>query len=277
IGSELVIALRDNDYMLFPFTRGDLDICDRIKLRQALDSSKGDILINCGGFTQVDLCETESERAYQVNRDAVAFMAEECQRRGMLFVHLSSDYVFDGEKKSPYVESDPTNPLSVYGKSKLEGELAIESLLDNHLILRCSWVYGLSGKNFVRTIMKLASERGTLRVVDDQIGCPSFTKTIASGMKVLLKKGLRGTYHLSDEGICSWYQLAVEVVHLMRQREMPVMVKEIIAIPTSEYPTPAQRPAYSALSKEKILRDTGITLPHWKDSLSLFFNHYNKQ
>jgi len=272
IGSELLSAVQSRNYEVYPLTRQDLDISDIDKFSQIMDASKANIVINCAGYTKVDLCESEAELAYQVNRDAVGRIAEECKKRDALLVHLSSDYVFDGKKGSPYTETDSTNPLSVYGKSKLEGELAIESIMDNHLILRCSWVYGLAGHNFVKTIMKLASERESLRVVDDQIGSPSFTKTIAIGMISLLEKGLRGRYHLSDDGVCSWHDFAVEIVNHMRERKMRVALNDVSAIPTSEYPTPALRPAYSVLSKEKILRDTGITLSHWKTNLDLFFD-----
>ncbi len=274
LASDLIPLLQDSDFQVYPYTRKELDISNPDSVDEAMDQCQPDVLINCAAYTQVDKCETETEKAFQVNRDALAHLVKGCRRYDTLLVHISTDYVFDGRQKTPYHEGDPTHPLSVYGQSKLEGEQTIVDSYDSHLILRASWLYGILGHSFVKTIIRIATERETLNIVNDQFGSPTHTINLSKAIIHLLERNAKGLYHYSDDGICSWYDFACEIIEEMKSKGFPLAVKEVNAIATSEYPLPAVRPQYSLLSKEKYKGTTGLALPHWKDGLKDFFNRY---
>ena len=257
--------------------RSQLDLLDAAAIRYVVREIKPNLIVNPAAYTAVDKAESEPELAMEINAVAPGVLAEEAARLDIPLVHYSTDYVYDGAKSSPYVETDSTNPLSVYGKSKLAGENAIRAVGLPHLILRTSWVYGTLGKNFLRTILRLAAEREQLRVVSDQIGAPSWSRSIAEATLVALNnwnEGLSGTYHLTCAGQTSWHEFAQEIVkeYEMRyeSRDWPKLrakVAGIEAIKTAEYPTPAPRPANSRLDCTKIKHDLSVTMPDWREAL----------
>jgi dTDP-4-dehydrorhamnose reductase len=263
---------------LHGFDLPDFDLTDHAASELALAACQPDIIINCAAYTAVDACETHEQEAYQVNAAAVGFLADLAKHLGALLVYISTDYVFDGRKDTPYEETDPVGPLSAYGRTKLAGEKAIlDSSLERYLIVRTSWLYGPGGRNFVDTILGLAAEREELRVVADQVGCPTYTGDLAEAIYRLLdvvleaessgRPGLYGIYHFSNDGQCSWYDFAATAVDLARQCGQSLKVKKLLPIATSEYPLPAPRPAYSVFSKGRFQAVTGRKVPAWQDGL----------
>ncbi|NIQ95712.1 MAG: dTDP-4-dehydrorhamnose reductase, partial [Desulfuromonadales bacterium] len=277
------------------------DITDREQVLATLSELQPAVIVNCAAYTNVDGCESEEALATRVNGDGPGYLAEAALEVGATLVHVSTDYVFDGTKRTPYTEADPPCPVSAYGRSKLAGEQAIRaSGLERFFILRTSWLYGPGGKNFVETILRLAGERDELRVVADQIGCPTYTADLAEAIFALLKtvmsdelrvtsegerqekpgspithhpSPLYGLYHLSNEGQCSWHEFAEEIVRLARERGAELKVETIRPITTEEYPLPAPRPAYSVFSKEKYKTATGCDIPHWREALKRYMDN----
>ncbi|HWI57524.1 MAG TPA: dTDP-4-dehydrorhamnose reductase [Bacillota bacterium] len=251
----------------------DIDLTDGASVRKWVRSSSPAVVINAAAYTAVDKAETEPERCQQINATAPGILAEEAKKAGALMVHYSTDYVFDGTKNSPYVETDAPNPLSAYGRAKLAGDEAVQQVDGNHLIFRLCWVYGARGQNFMLTMMRLAREREKLRVVGDQVGSPTWSRMIAETTALALKQVLaspepqafKGTYHLTASGHTSWHGFAEAIIGHMPEAERKCKVIE--AITTPEYPLPAKRPAYSILSCEKLQRTFGLQLPDWQESL----------
>ncbi|OGA68034.1 MAG: dTDP-4-dehydrorhamnose reductase [Betaproteobacteria bacterium RIFCSPLOWO2_12_FULL_65_14] len=244
--------------------RRDLDLCKKESIAKALAAARPDVIVNAAAYTAVDQAETEEALAMAVNRDGPALLAEEAARRGALLVHFSTDYVFDGEKPSPYVESDATNPLNAYGRSKLAGEQAIQRSGCRHLIFRTSWVYSHIGRNFLLTMRRLARDKRELRVVDDQHGAPTSSRMLADAVPraitaVLHDSSLGGLYHMSAQGSTTWCGFARAIVgdHV-----------KVLPISSSEYPTPARRPRNSVLDNSKLEQDFGIRLPSWQSGLN---------
>ena len=269
-------------YQLHAYDLPDFDITNCAQIF-ALQESAPDIILNCAAYTNVDGCESHSELAMRVNGEGPGFLAQLAAEIDAVLVHVSTDFVFAGDKKTPYREDDPTGPLSVYGKSKFLGEQRIiQSGLEKYLIVRTSWLYGLGGNNFVETMIRLAKERTELKVVDDQRGTPTWTDDLAEAIFKLLAvvdaphaSSLTphrpyGIYHFSGEGECSWYQFAVEIIDQARKSES-LQVQNILPIPTEGYPLPAQRPKYSVMSKEKYKAATGMQVRDWQESLRNYF------
>lgn len=259
----------------------EFDMTDSDQIDSIFDEIKPDIVVNCAAYTNVDSCETDQDLASQVNGTAVGYLASAARRVGTTLVHVSTDYVFDGLKDSPYKEDDPTGPQSVYGQTKLQGEEAIlASGLDKYFIVRTSWLYGPKGNNFVETILRLASEREELRIIHDQVGSPTYTIDLAAAILTLIDVAASsqssypspyGIYHFSNSGQCSWYEFAVEIVANAKFAGLPLQVKNITPIRTEEYPLPAKRPAYSVFDKSKFINFTGAQPPQWQDSLKEYF------
>jgi dTDP-4-dehydrorhamnose reductase len=245
------------------FSRAELDLADPDRIVERVRTVKPDVIVNAAAYTAVDKAETDSEQAMLVNAAGPGFLAAEAQARGALLVHYSTDYVFDGTKTTPYVETDPTNPLSVYGQSKLAGERAIQAVGARHLILRTSWVYAARGRNFLLTMLKLGREKPALRVVDDQRGAPTWAQDIAATTVELLKRRdpASGIYHLTAGGETTWCGFAREIFRLAG------IATPVEPITTADYPTPARRPAYSVLSNGKLARTFGLAMPEWRASL----------
>jgi len=250
-----------------------IDLTDGAAVAKYVRAYRPNVVLNAAAYTAVDKAETDSERSMQINGVAPGILAEETKKLGALLVHYSTDYVFDGTKGEPYTEEDVPNPLSAYGRSKFAGDRAIQQVDGNYLLFRLCWVYGVRGQNFMLTIMRLAREREKLRVVSDQVGCPTWSRMIAGATALSLKQVLaardpgacKGIYHLAASGQTSWHGFAQAIVNSMAPEERKCQVVEPIS--TSEYPLPAKRPAYSVLSCEKLERTFGLRLPNWAESL----------
>ena len=238
----------------------EIDITSFESTRRVLLTLKPGIVVNCAAYTDVDGCESNRERAMQVNGEGVAHLAMAAREIGARLVHVSTDYVFDGNKESPWLEDDPVNPLSVYGESKLAGEMNARMVAD-HLIVRTQWLYGLHGKNFVETMLRLGSEKKELAVVNDQIGSPTWTVDLSLAMKSLIDRGCRGTYHAANAGFCSWNGFAGAI---FEEAGLDVTVKPMS---TPELGRPAARPLYSVLDCSKLAEDTGFRPEPWRDAL----------
>jgi dTDP-4-dehydrorhamnose reductase len=253
----------------------ELDLANPDRIREKVRSIQPDIIVNAAAYTAVDKAETESELCRVINAIAPGILAELARESQALLVHYSTDYVFDGTKVGAYVETDPTNPLSVYGASKLAGEQAIIQVDCPHLIFRTTWVYGNRGKNFLLTILRLAAEKTELKIVADQIGSPTWSRSISEATAQIIaqcrqdRSSVKGLYNLSAAGKTSWHGFANQIVDRARSinPELDLAIEQILPIPTTDYPTPAQRPANSVLDNSKILADFGVQLPDWTVSL----------
>lgn len=264
---------------LISCTRQQLDLSQPAQIRQVIRQVKPDLIINPAAYTAVDQAETAQELAFAINATAPQIIAEEAARLNAALIHFSTDYVYDGSKATAYLETDAVNPVSVYGASKLAGEQAIAAVGLPHLILRTSWVYGSYGKNFLKTIIRLAQSREQLRIVADQHGAPTANIAIAEAVAQLIERWHprnaeeTGIYHLVNRGETTWYGFASEIVAqyqaLAQQQGWPaLLLKELQAIPTAEYPTPARRPQNSRLVSDKLEQVFGVRLPGWDTSLA---------
>lgn len=253
----------------------EVDLTRPDSIRTWIKDCSPDVIVNAAAYTAVDKAETETALAMKINGEAPGVMAEEAKKRGALLVHYSTDYVFNGAKTSPYVEEDPADPLGAYGRTKLAGDLAILQAGCAHLIFRLCWVYGSRGGNFMLTMMRLAREREQLRVVRDQIGCPTWSRLIAETTSLALMQvrapdraaACSGVYHLCASGETSWHGFAQAIIDLMPAEEKKC--RTVDAIASADYPTPTRRPAYSVMSCAKLERTFGLRLPDWRESLQL--------
>ncbi len=252
-----------------------LDLADTNKLRDTIQTLRPQIVINAAAYTAVDKAESDRETAIAINHTAPQVLAEETAKLGALLVHYSTDYVFDGTKTNAYVETDPTNPLGVYGATKLGGEQAIQAVGGDHLIFRTTWVYGMRGKNFLLTILRLAAEKPELKIVADQIGAPTWSRSIAEATAQVVcqwpQQPANGLYHLSAAGVTSWHGFAHKIVDFSRQLDLDrvLTVDKILPIPATDYPTPAARPANSQLDSTKLWQTFGVQLNDWEKDLEL--------
>ncbi|PPC94277.1 MAG: dTDP-4-dehydrorhamnose reductase [Methylotenera sp.] len=277
VGHSLQVALQASQFPteLIALDRTQLDLANAEQIREVVRTIQPDLIINPAAYTAVDKAESEYDLAYSINAIAPGILAEEAARLNAKLIHFSTDYVYNGRKLEAYQEDDATQPLSVYGKTKLAGEEAIRPVGIPHLIFRTAWVYGAYGKNFMKTILRLASEQETLYIVADQMGTPTSSNAIAEAMMQILQQGdfkVSGVYHLVNSGQASWFEFAqaiVEESNMLRQREgkTGLLVKHIQPISTDQYPTPARRPANSLLDTGKLLQDFDIEMPHWRESL----------
>lgn len=262
---EVIVATRDG--------RGadaiaDLDRPD--SLPALIEGLAPDVVVNAAAYTAVDEAETDADAAFRVNAEAPAAIARACMATDALLVHYSTDYVFNGQAKRPYREDDPTDPLGVYGASKLAGENAIRASRVRHAILRTAWVYAAHGKNFLLTMLRLAAERDELRVVADQFGAPTPAAWIADATSDVLRHGIAasGTWHLTAHGDTNWHEFATAIMDEAHALGLLQHQPRVLPITTAEYPTPARRPAYSVLDTTRLQRDFGIAPPDWRDGLT---------
>lgn len=267
LGRETVLALESEGAEVVAIDREQLDFSRPELVAEGIADWRADWVINCAAYTQVDKAETDKDLAFLVNRDSAAAVAEGVKKSGGRLLHVSTDFIFGGEQSHPYSEEDPAAPLGVYGQSKWEGELAVRAILPESIVVRTAWVYGAHGANFVKTILRLAAEREELRVVDDQIGTPSWTADIVQAMLALIRCNTEGVFNFTNEGVASWYDFARMIVSEARNAGMQLKIDSVVPIPTVAYPTPARRPAYSVLDKQKIRSVIGYSIPHWADSL----------
>lgn len=244
----------------------DLDITDPGAVREFISSRAVDTVINCAAYTNVEKAEEEIEAAGRINAQAVENLAAACRESGALLIHISTDYVFRGDNNLPYREEEPVNPLGIYGSTKLKGEQAIEASGCRYLIFRTAWLYSKSGNNFVKTMWRLTAERDTLQVVFDQVGTPTYAGDLADLIFKIVENGRfpeqSGIYHFSNEGVCSWYDFAVEIAKISGHTQC-----RISPCHSSEFAAKVTRPAYSVLDKTKVKRDFGVSIPHWRESL----------
>ncbi len=277
---RMIQALAPKDFAVYPLGHRRLDLTDHSSVAAAMEEVVPDVIINCAAYTNVDGAESDERTAFQVNGEGPALLASAARKYSATLVHISTDFVFDGKNSSPYLEEDKPGPLSVYGCSKLQGEIeVIKSGLEKYFIIRTSWLFGPGGKNFVETISRLAREREELRIVADQRGTPTYTEDLAGAIFNLLALEKRthqggcpyGLYHFSNQGACSWYEFACEIVSLLKKNGRPLKVKRIVPIATEDFPLPARRPAYSVLCKQKYISATGGDIPFWTESLRKYF------
>lgn len=288
VGRELVARGVNAGHEVRAYGHADLDIADERSVERLLGKSAADLVINAAAYTAVDRAEQEPEKALRVNRDGPAHLASACAGMGIPLLHISTDYVFDGAKSGSYREDDPVSPLGVYGRSKWEGEEAVRRLLPEHLILRVSWVFGIHGSNFVKTMLRLAREREELRVVADQQGCPTFAGDIADALLAIagridsppLEKGGQGgfwgAYHYCGAPAVTWHGFAQTIVERARAYEA-LKARRVVPIATADYPTPARRPANSVLDCNRIGECFGIQSRPWLDGLEAVLISQSKE
>lgn len=267
VGYELIALAADRGLDFKGLSRSETDITDVTAVKRAFEKFVPAVVINCAAYTAVDRAEQEAELANAINADGAEIVAAISASLNVPLVHLSTDYVFDGNKKGAYTESDTPAPINVYGHSKLQGERRVQASCKNHVILRTSWVYGPHGNNFLRTILHLAKERDELRIVNDQYGCPTSTADVAEAIisiaeKLLAHKDVTGTYHFAGIGRTNWYEFATEIVN--RQSAFTGRSPKVIPISTSEYPTAARRPMNSELNSEHFSATFGYSAKAWK-------------
>jgi dTDP-4-dehydrorhamnose reductase len=251
-----------------------IDIANARSVLDAVSPTSPDVIINCAAYTAVDACETDVDKAYAVNATGVANIAKAAQQVGAKCVHISTDYVFDGTKKGPYVETDAPNPVSVYGKSKLAGEQELVRTWENHFIVRIAWLYGTKGKNFLKTIRSLAEKsavtKAPVKVVNDQVGTPTYTVHVCRQILTLMETDRFGLYHSTNEGWCSWFDFAKAIV---KAYGIPA---EIQPCTTAEFPRPAPRPANSVLENERLKKIGLNIMPRWENGLKEYLEEERK-
>jgi len=270
LGNEIRRICRNFPGLEFIFTDVDmLDITNPDAVSVFMEASRPAIVVNCAAYTNVDGAEENVKNVRKINALAPQVLAAACAMQDAFLIHISTDYVFDGESAEPYTEEDITNPISVYGSSKLEGEEKIRTVFDNYLIIRTSWMYSEYGHNFVRSILSLARERETLNVVNDQFGSPTYARDLANCIIDIIIKSilnpkayLPGIYHYANQGSCSWYELAQEILNIAG-----IKTCKLIPVTTEQYPAVAKRPQYSVLDTTKVRTSFGIGIPNWRDSL----------
>ena len=265
LGNEMqLLQAKYAQHTWFNTDVNELDITDKDAIERFVEANHIDGVVNCAAYTAVDKAESDPLLAKKLNADAPAFLAEAVGKQGGWIVQVSTDYVFDGTKHTPYVETDSTCPNSVYGQTKLEGEQAVTKLCPNAMIIRTAWLYSEFGNNFVKTMIRLGKEREQLGVIFDQVGTPTYAHDLASVIMTAIDKGIKpGIYHFSNEGVTSWYDFTKSI-----HRIAGINTCHVMPLHTAEYPTPASRPAYSVLDKPKIKEAYSINIPHWEESLA---------
>ncbi len=279
VGTDCGQALIDKGYDVSLFTRSDVDFSIPEMVADKILNLKPSLVINACAYTAVDKAQEESELADLVNHQSVAAMADACFQLSIPLIHLSTDYVFDGTADAPYQEDDLVKPLGVYGATKLAGEQAVQQTMSQYVILRTSWVFGKHGNNFVKTMLRVGAGREQLSVVDDQYGRPTYVGDIVTAILFFVNQYEKknslpsGIYHCSSEGETTWHGFAQAIFDMAVQCGAIEKKPQVIPISTSEYPTPAPRPAYSVLSTEKLMKTMGSPMPHWQQGLAHFLKH----
>ena len=272
LGHELLIQGNNLGYEILPVDLPELDITDKTQVKHRLKKFQPSLVVNAAAYTNVDKAETEQNLAFAVNRDGPANLAGACAKFEIPLIHISTDFIFDGKKSSPYLETDQVSPLSIYGKSKQEGENEVRSRLKKHIILRTAWLYGVHGQNFVKTMLRLGREKEVISVVADQFGSPTSAADLANAVlqityRIKYSGDINwGTYNYCGLGITTWHVFAEEILNLAKHY-IPIKTKNVKPISTAEYPTRAIRPCFSALDCNLIKKNFGIKIKPWQDSL----------
>lgn len=272
LGWELTRQCKNHGFSSMALDLPELDITDLPQVENTISDYKPSIVINASGYTNVDNAETQAGAAFAVNSEGPANLAETCAKHKISFIHISTDYVFDGSKGEPYFETDSVSPLGIYGQSKEEGESRVRSMLEHHIIIRTSWMYGVHGHNFVKTMLRLGNEKEIIKVISDQYGCPTCAFDLAeaimniSGQIASDSKTAWGTYHYCGHGITTWHGFTKEIFEIASKYRR-FKISNVEAITTAEYPTKAKRPPFSALDCNLIKKSFGINTKPWKESL----------
>lgn len=269
LGNEMQVLARENLQHTYFFTDvQELDICDEQAVYAYVSEHKIDIIVNCAAYTAVDKAEDNVELCDKLNNIAPGYLARAAQANGAAMIQVSTDYVFDGTAHIPYTEEEPTCPASVYGSTKLAGEQNVMDHCGKAMVIRTAWLYSIYGNNFVKTMIRLGQERDSLGVIFDQIGTPTYANDLAQAIFAAINKGVvRGIYHFSDEGVCSWYDFTIAI-----HRLAGIASCKVKPLHTADYPAKAPRPHYSVLDKTKIKDTFGIEIPHWEESLKRCIN-----
>ena len=264
LGNEMQLLEKEHqEYTYYNTDVEELDITNQLAIEQFVAERKIDGIVNCAAYTAVDKAETDNKLCTLLNTEAPAYLAAAIEKRGGWMIHISTDYVFNGTKHTPYVEDDTPCPDSVYGSTKLAGELGVSKFCRRTMIIRTAWLYSTFGNNFVKTMIRLGNERPELGVIFDQIGTPTYARDLARAIFAAITQGVKpGVYHFSNEGVTSWYDFT-KTIH----RLAGIKTCHVRPLHTSEYPTPANRPHYSVLDKTKIKQTYGFEIPHWEESL----------
>jgi dTDP-4-dehydrorhamnose reductase len=259
LGRDFMIAATEREHDAIGLDHAALDITDSVAVDRALSQFRPEVIVNCAAYTDVDGAESDERTAMRINDEGAALLASAAASIGAAIVQPSSDYVFDGSSRRPYVESDMTGAISAYGRTKLGGETSVAAANPRHFIVRASWLFGIAGKNFVETMLRLGDERPEVLVVSDQVGCPTYTRHLAEGIAELLERDDYGIHHMAADGECSWYEFAQEIF------DQAGVECHVMAGTTEMLARPAPRPAYSVLGTER--RDP-VRLPHWRQGLA---------
>lgn len=266
LGHDVVVQGKKQGLDIIGVDIEDMDIRDDKQVQKVLKSSNAQAVIHCAAYTAVDAAEDNAELCYQINSEGTKNIARICKELNIKLLYISTDYVFNGEGSDPWQEDDLRDPINTYGKAKCEGELAVEKYLNQYFIVRIAWVFGKNGTNFVKTMLNLAKTKDSISVVSDQIGSPTYTVDLSVLLLEMIQSEHYGHYHVTNEGICSWYEFAVEI---FRQAKQEV---EVIPIDSSQFPTKAKRPHNSRMSKVKLDKQGFKRLPDWKDALKRYLD-----
>lgn len=248
----------------------EMDITDEAAVRRVISDALPDAVIHCAAYTAVDAAQDNEEMCRKVNAEGTRYIAKMCKELGIKMLYISTDYVFDGQGTRPWEPDDERNPLSVYGQTKYEGELAVQNMLDKYFIVRITWTFGVNGKNFVKTMLRLSEKNSSIRVVNDQYGSPTATADLAVLLSDMIATDKYGIYHATNEGICTWYEFTCEI---FRQAGIGV---EVVPVTTAEYGAKAQRPANSRMSKDKLTANGFERLPSWQDALTRYLKELGR-
>lgn len=284
VGSELVAQASEKGHKVFAFGSRELDISNQEQVHETVQTIQPDVIINAAAYTAVDKAETEQERAYAVNASGSENLALACKEQDIPLLHISTDYVYDGEKQTPYVETDPSEPSGVYGASKLDGDRKIEQIWHKHIIIRVSWVFGENGNNFVKTMLRLAQQRDELSIVDDQYGAPTAAKSISACLLAIVESSQFnqpncpwGLYNFQSDPGVTWYDFAQEIFQQAQQQGLVNKKMQLNPIPSSEFPTPVKRPANSKLDGTKLQQNFAISAAQWKADLKEMFTSLKRK
>ena len=269
LGYDVVAEGKKRGFDMYGTDIGKMDVTKEMQVKEVIEEVMPDAVIHCAAYTAVDNAEDHVDLCRNVNVEGTKNIARECARKDIPMMYFSTDYIFDGQGESFHKEDEKPAPLNVYGQTKYEGELSVYKYLKKYFVLRISWVFGINGKNFVKTMLKIGAERGEVTVVADQIGSPTYTYDLAQLILDMIQTDKYGTYHVTNEGICSWYEFACEI---FKQANLNVKVKPLT---TEEYPAKAKRPMNSRMSKEKLIQEGFKSLPTWQDALERYIKILN--
>ena len=271
LGYDVVRELQSRGHEAIGVDIEEMDITDETAVSRVMEETAPETVIHCSAFTAVDRAEEEQELCYTVNVEGTENIAKMCQKLGCKMLYLSTDYIFSGEGQRPWEPEDTPSPLNAYGQSKYQGEVALRQYVDKYFIVRISWVFGINGNNFIKTMLRLGKENGAVKVVDDQIGSPTYTFDLAKLLVDMIETEQYGAYHATNEGICSWYEFAKEIFQEANMKEVTVT-----PVSSEEFPVKAKRPKNSRMSKEKLVQNGFSLLPSWQDAVKRYIKELKK-